>query len=147
MASDTQDEAFTVRTLKEFRALVEQNNATTITENSQINLVSEYCRISECKPYTPPDIAFLFHKILWANWAISALVTFVGIIVMYRKWIKVSGCNFQYSGGYFISAETNSRRLALLCHCVWLHSNVKIHMGTRKNHFNISFSQNCTIIR
>ena len=90
MASDAQDEAFTVRTLKQFRALVEQNNATTITENSQINLVSEYCRISECKPYTPPDIAFLFHKILWANWAISALVTFVGIIVMYRKWIKVS---------------------------------------------------------
>ena len=86
MASDTQDEAFTVRTLKQFR----KNNATTITENSQINLVSEYCKISECKPYAPPDIAILFNKILWANWAISALVTFVGIIAMYRKWIKVS---------------------------------------------------------
>ena len=86
MASDTQDEAFTVRTLKQFR----KNNATTITENSQINLVSEYCKISECKPYVTPDIAILFNKILWANWAISALVTFVGIIAMYRKWIKVS---------------------------------------------------------
>ena len=90
MASDSQDEAFTVRTLKQFRAVVEQNNATKITENSQINLVSEYCKLFECKPYTPPDIAILFNKILWANWAISALVTFVGIIVMYRKWIKVS---------------------------------------------------------
>ena len=62
MASDTQDEAFTVRTLKQFRAVVEQNNATKITENSQINLLSEYCKLFECKPYTPPDIAILFNK-------------------------------------------------------------------------------------
>jgi len=61
------------------------------TDPQNVNLlVSEYCRqnITECKPYTPPDVAILFNKILWANWATSALVTFIGIAVMYRKWIK-----------------------------------------------------------
>jgi len=66
------------------------NTATTQTTNTQnVNLlVSEYCEKYECKPYTPPDIAILFNKILWANWATSALVTIIGITVMYRKWIK-----------------------------------------------------------
>lgn len=59
------------------------------TDTQNVNLlVSEYCKTNECKPYTPPDIAILFNKILWANWATSALVTFIGIAVMYRKWIK-----------------------------------------------------------
>ena len=49
------------------------NTATTQTTNTQnVNLlVSEYCKEHECKPYTPPDIAILFNKILWANWATS----------------------------------------------------------------------------
>jgi len=61
------------------------------TDPQNVNLlVSEYCSLNktECKPYTPPDVAILFNKILWANWATSALVTFIGITVMYRKWIK-----------------------------------------------------------
>ena len=44
------------------------------TDPQNVNLlVSEYCSLNktECKPYTPPDIAILFNKILWANWATS----------------------------------------------------------------------------
>ena len=44
------------------------------TDPQNVNLlVSEYCtqNITECKPYTPPDVAFLFNKILWVNWATS----------------------------------------------------------------------------
>lgn len=85
MASDTQDEAFSVRTLEKIRAM--ENNA---TEDSKINIVSEYCKINECKPYETPDVVILFNKILWVNLVISTLVTLFGIVVMYRKWIKVS---------------------------------------------------------
>jgi len=70
------------------------NTQNTYTDTQNVNLlVSEYCKIHngttlECKPFTPPDIAFIFNKILWANWATSVLVTFIGITIMYRKWIK-----------------------------------------------------------
>ena len=97
MASDTQDEAFTVGALETIRAVVSNatsRNGTTAesssTEASKINIVSEYCKAFECKDYETPEVVILFNKILWANWAISASVTLFGIVVMYRKWIKVS---------------------------------------------------------
>ena len=67
----------------------------TIRWTGNVDLVSEFCKIHKCKPYTPPDIAIIFNKILWANWATSVIVTFVGITVMYRKWIKVRSFAFQ----------------------------------------------------
>ena len=50
---------------------------------------------------------------------------------------------------YFIQclAEKVSRRLAILCNCVWLHSYVKIHLDARENPFRFPLSQDCTIIR
>ena len=63
------------------RGAVSANSTTnTQTANTQtINiqnvnlLVSEYCNQNHtyCSPYTPPDIAIIFNKILWANWATS----------------------------------------------------------------------------
>jgi len=63
------------------------------TQNVNL-LVSEYCEEivkvtnETCKTYKPPDVVLAFNKILWVNWATSAIVTFVGITVMYRKWVK-----------------------------------------------------------
>lgn len=56
--------------------------------NQSITTVTEYCEEYKCKLYKPPEAAVIFKDILWVNWVTSALVTFVGITVMYRKWIK-----------------------------------------------------------
>jgi len=50
--------------------------------------VLEFCQIHNCKPYSPPPAALVFQDILWVNFVTSAMVTIVGITIMYRKWIK-----------------------------------------------------------
>ena len=44
-------------------------------------------------------------------------------------------------------AEKISGRLAILSSFVWLHSIIKIYLGTGKHNVRFTFPQNCTILR
>jgi len=74
---------FNEKSLQELTARAGNNTASTYAT------VSEFCKFYECEPFTPPKAAIVFKDILWVNFVTSALVTFVGITIMYRKWIKV----------------------------------------------------------
>lgn len=81
MADDLGDDWLYADMQSRLRRSLDVNDSYTDSLNAECDRIN-------CTDYVPPIFAKTFFYILWGNWITSFLVTLIGIIYMYRNWVK-----------------------------------------------------------